>query len=194
MRKEDREYQEQFGHIPNTQIDRIKYILGKKIDNEKFNKMIKLEANKIKRIKWKKLDFIMWKIPKPAARPRMNNSMGYARIYVPGAAREGDWFEEFAKEKNLPHINTPCIINAKIYEKTPSSFNIKNKVLSELNIIRPWKRTGDVDNFQKTLLDQFQHYILSDDALVIDSHMELCYSIKPRVEVEIKYMETFPKY
>lgn len=194
MRREDILYQKEFGNIPDNQLDRIAYILGKRSNNKKFNDMIASEAKKIKRIKTTTIKFTMWKIVKPSARPRANSRGGYIRMYVPHAKENGDWFKEFAKENNLPYINTPCILNMNIYEKTPSSFSIKNKVLAELGLIRPWKRTGDVDNYAKGILDAIQHGMLDDDCLVVESTQKLFYSIKPHADIEIIYMNKFPEY
>lgn len=194
MRREDVLYQQEFGHIPDDTIGRIAYILGKRAENEKYNQMIAKEAKRIKGIKYIKLNFTMWKIVKPSARPRANTTRGFVHMYVPRAKENGDWFREFAKEENLPFIQTPCILNMKIYEKTPSSFSIKNKVLAELGLIRPWKRTGDFDNYAKGISDAIQHGMLEDDCLVIESTQKLYYSIKPRAEIEVLYMEKFPEY
>jgi Holliday junction resolvase RusA-like endonuclease len=193
MRKEDRLYEAEFGEIPNSQEDRLKYILGKRVDNEKFNNMIMVEAKRIQKIKYNKISFTMWKIVKPSARPRVTRNQGFMRMYVPHAAENGDWFKEFARENELPYIETPCILNMKIYEKTPSSFSIKNKILAELGLLRPWKRTGDFDNYAKGIADAIQHGMLKDDCLVIESTQKLYYSIKPHAEIEILYMKEFPE-
>ena len=192
--REDKEYREEYGNIPDTQMERITYILGKKANNQKYNEMVAKEAKGIQRIKWCKLKFTMWKELKPSARPRVNTRGPYLRMYVPHAGENGSWFELFAKENNLPIISTPCMINMHIYEKTPSSFNMKNKILAELGIIRPWKRTGDFDNYAKAVADMMQHGMLEDDCLVIESVQKLYYSIKPHVDVEILYMKEWPKY
>lgn len=194
MRREDKLYEQEFGNIPNDQLGRIAYILGKNATNDKFNNKIAEEAKKIKKIKYKKITFTMWKIVKASARPRANSTKGYIHMYVPRAKEEANWFQEFAKENNLPFIDTPCILNMKVYEKTPSSFSIKNKVLAELGLILPWKRTGDFDNYAKGVSDAIQHGMLKDDCLVIKSTQELFYSAKPRCEVELLYMERFPEY
>lgn len=194
MRREDKIYQNEFGHIPDSQLDRITYILGKKAENQKFNEMIATEAKKIKRIKTTQLIFTMWKIVRPSPRPRFTRRGGYTKAYVPHAQENGDWFQEFSKENNLPFIETPCTLNMIIYEKTPSSFSIKNKVLAELGLIRPWKRTGDFDNYAKGIADAIQHGMLKDDCLVIESTQKLFYSIKPHAEIEIVYMNKFPEY
>lgn len=193
-RREDILYEQEFGKIPNTQKNRIEYILGKRSENVKFNEMIVREAKKIKRIKTTTIRFTMWKIVKPSARPRANSRGGYIRMYVPGARDAGDWFQEFAKENDLPFIDTPCKLNMDVYEKTPSSFSTKNKVLAELGLIRPWKRTGDFDNYAKGIADAIQHGMLKDDCLVIESTQRLFYSIKPHADVEITYYNKFPEY
>lgn len=194
MRREDIAYKQEFGDIPNTQKDRIAYILGKKINNESFNRSIMIAAKRIKRIKKHKIEFTMWKTVKPSARPRFNKRGAYVKTYVPHARENGDWFEAFAKENNLPLIDTPCTLNMTIYEKTPSSFSIKNKVLAELGIIRPWKRTGDFDNYAKGIADAIQHGMLKDDCLVVSSTQNLYYSIKPHADIEIIYLDSFPQY
>lgn len=193
MNKEDKLYQQEYGHIPDKQIDRITYILGKKANNQKFNEAIIKEAKKIKRIKMETINFTMWKVVKPSRRPRANTRGGYIHMYVPGAADAGNWFEQFAKENNLPFIETPCILNMDIYEKTPSSFSMIKKVLAELGVIRPWKRTGDFDNYAKGIADCIQHGMLKDDCLVIESTQRLFYSIKPHADVTIKYYTKFPE-
>ena len=192
--REDIKYEQEFGHIPNDIIDRIAYILGRRATDQKFNTMIQKEAKRLKRIKWKSVKFTMWKIIRPSARPRARRQNGYISMYVPHAHENGNWFEKFAAENKLPFIDTPCIFNLEVYEKTPSSFSIKNKVLAELGLIRPWKRTGDFDNYAKSVADAIQHGMLKDDCLIIESTISLKYSIKPRSEVEIKYMEKFPEY
>lgn len=193
MRREDIIYEQQFGHLPNTQMDRIRYILGKKVDDEKFNHNILIQAKKISRIKKTKIEFTMWKVVKPSARPRAETRSGYVRMYVPRAKLNGDWFQEFAKKNNLPFIDTPCVLNMKIYEKTPSSFNKTQAVLAELGYIRPWKRTGDFDNYAKGIADAIQHGMLADDCLVYDSRQELFYSIKPHADIQLIYMNKFPE-
>lgn len=193
MRREDIIYQQEFGNIPDNQLDRISYILGTKVNDIKYNQNIEKMVKRIKRIKFKTVDFTMWKIVKPAARPRANRRGGYIRMYVPGAAQAGDWFSDFCKENDLPFIETPCILNMEIYQKTPSSFSKAKKVLCELGVIRPWTRTGDFDNYAKTVADSIQHGMLKDDCLIYSSKIDRYYSIKPHAIVSIKYMEKFPE-
>ena len=190
---ENEEYQKEFGDIPNDLKGRIEMILGSKSSNEKFNQSIALIGKRIKRMKWETVEFTMYKVLRPAARPRFSKRGAYIRAYVPRAQQNGDWFNDFFIKSDLKKIETPCYIELDVYSKTPKSFSIKKKVLSELGLIRPWKNTGDNDNFAKAAYDMIQHGLLKDDYLILDSNERKFYSIKPRVDVRIKYMKTFPE-
>lgn len=192
--KEDILYDERFGNIPDKPEDRVAFILGKKSNNKKVLDDILRITKIFKRMKKKTIEFTMWKIVRPSARPRATTRRGYMEMYVPRAAENGEWFENFARENNLPYINTPCELYIEIYEKTPSSFSMRDKVLAELGYIRPWKRTGDFDNYAKTIADSIQHGMLEDDCLIVSSKQDLFYSIKPHAKVKIVYYEKFPKY
>ena len=108
-------------------------------------------------------------------------------------SKNGEWAIDYLNKHPMKKITTPCKFKISFYEKTPSSFSLRDKVLAEMGYLRPWKRTGDVDNFQKTILDMLQiGGLLEDDCLVIHVDAGLYYSIKPRCEVIIEYMEKFP--
>lgn len=188
MLREDKLYLEEFGEIPDDLEGRLRYILGKHFDTEKSNKSITKETRRAKRIKWIPFSFTMWKHPVPAARPRVNNAMGFPLIYVPKARREANWFMEYYKNTNLPIIETPCTIDISVYIKTPASFSMIKKVLAETGVIRPWNKS-DWDNYAKTVCDQIQHGMLKNDSLIIEGKLSKFYSIKPRIEVSGKYME-----
>ena len=150
-----------------------------------------------KGINWKSVTFTIPTAPVPSHRPRLSNN----RIYVPGAAKNATFFQRHV----LPTldglmISTPCKVDARFYVKTRSSFNKIQMLLAELGLIRPWGRIGDVDNFSKTVLDQIQpnekrgHIgILTDDALVFEMTSRKYYSITPRTDVTITFMDRIPK-
>jgi Holliday junction resolvase RusA-like endonuclease len=190
--REDNAYRQKYGKIPDDLLERIAYILGNKAKNEKYNLEIQKAIKKIKRIKRHKIQFTLWKVVKPSARPRATMRAGYVQMYVPNAATAGKWFEEYFKQSDLPRIDTPCTLEITIYEQTPSAFNKKQTVLAELGLLRPWKRTGDFDNYAKTIADMLQHGMLVDDCLIISSRVELMYSIKPRCDIVMEYMDEFP--
>jgi len=135
--------------------------------------------------------------PKPSQRPRLS---GY-RVYVPGAYKNTAFFHKNV----LPTlgdlwIETPCKTKIDIYVRTPASFSKSQKMLAEMKILRPWAHLGDIDNFEKGVLDAMQGNkkrkhggIMADDCLVIDMESHKYYSITPRYEVEITYMNQIPE-
>lgn len=148
-------------------------------------------------IKWQKVSFIIPMAPKPSQRPRL---CGY-RVYVPGASKNGTFFEKnvLPKLKGL-FITTPCKVKLDIYVETPMSFTKSQKCLAEMRVLRPWTSTGDVDNYEKAVFDMIQPNekrghtgILINDSLIIESCTNKYYSKTPRYELTISYMGTIPQ-
>lgn len=147
-------------------------------------------------IKWKKIKFTIPLIPEPSHRPRL---CGY-RVYVPGAAKNQSFFDRNVRPKlNGLFIDTPCVVEADIFCKTPSSFTKTQTILAEMGILRPWVNTGDVDNYDKAIYDMMQpnekrgHIgIMENDCLIIESRSNKFYSLNPRYEIMITYMEEMP--
>lgn len=148
-------------------------------------------------IKWKHVSFIIPMVPKPSQRPRLS---GY-RVYVPGASKNGTFFEKNVLPKlNGLFITTPCKVKLDIFIETPVSFTKTQKCLAEMKILRPWTSTGDVDNYEKAVYDMIQpnekrghHGILVNDSLIIEAHTNKYYSATPRYELTISYMDKIPK-
>lgn len=153
-----------------------------------------IEAYKL--IKWKTVTFRIPIAPEPSHRPRLS---GY-RVYVPGAAKNQSFFNRnVTPTLNGLFITTPCRIKADIYVKTPKSFTECQKILAEMNIIRPWGNIGDVDNFEKAIYDMMQpnekrnhRGIMANDSLIIEAHTNKYYSEDPRYEISISYMTKVP--
>lgn len=171
--------------------------LLKTLNNSKLNELGVVMRTYRKGIKWKSVSFTIPTAPVPSHRPRLSNN----RIYVPGAAKNATFFNRYVLPTlNGLKISTPCKVDARFYIKTPSSFNKIQMLLAELGFIRPWGRNGDVDNFSKTVLDQIQpnekrgHVgILKDDALVFEMNSRKFYSVTPRTECTITFMDDIPK-
>ena len=148
------------------------------------------------KIKWKKVVFEIPTKPVPSHRPRL---CGH-RVYVPGAAKN----QAFFQRKVLPTLNglfitTPCRVDVDIFCETPASFTKTQKLLAEMKILRPWGNIGDVDNFAKAVFDAMTQGtkrgntgILLNDCLIIESSERKYYSMSPRYEIRIEYMDKIP--
>ena len=71
--------------------------------------------------------------------------------------------------------------------KTPRSFNAKDTYLAELGCIRPICKP-DFDNLEKKYSDMYNANIWIDDSLVIKAVVNKKYSILPRVEIRLRYL------
>lgn len=154
--------------------------------------------NGIKRIKRKTVRFIIPTVPQPSHRPRVSAS---GEFYVPGARRNNIFFsEKVYPTLSRIWIQYPCSIKLDIYVQTPPTWSKVKQFLAECKIIRPWHRVGDNDNFEKAVYDMMQPSehretkgILADDSLIVDNETHKYYSITPRYEVEITYIDKIPQ-
>lgn len=144
-------------------------------------------------VKWKSVSFVIETEPIPSHRPRL---CGY-RVYVPGAAKAQAYFNKKVLPKlNGLYITTPMKITADFYFRTPKSFSKTQIALAEMRILRPWGNIGDNDNLEKSLYDSMGQNLkrghkglISNDCLVIENHSNKYYSMNPRTEVCIEYMD-----
>jgi len=182
MNKLSNEYNRQYSKIPNDLNNRIRYILkGKELDLNLMKTMDKLN----RKIDWKIYSLILYQEPIPCSRPRFTMA---GRVYVPHAAENGKFFEDLLKTIDNPIINTPCKVNVDFYAKTPSSYNINETLMCELKLL-PNLSVKDLDNYIKSILDEVQHGLLSNDNIIISLTANKYYSIKPRIEITFEYMD-----
>jgi len=184
MTKLEREYNEQYGDIPYDNNGRLSYLLN---NISIKNKDIFNEINRVKSIKWKKEKFIIYLLPKATPRPRMGKG---GIFYVKGAKDNKKLFEKYIINFDIPLITTPIKFTSISYLPIPSSMKSYEKVLAELGYIRPTSKP-DFDNLAKAYCDMLQDTLIYDDALVVEGISKKYYSVKPRIEITIEYMEDY---
>ena len=84
-------------------------------------------------------------------------------------------------------ICTPCSIDICAYFKTPSYFNKNETILAEIGLERPISKP-DWDNLGKKYSDMFNANVWLDDTLVIDGSIHRYYSVLPRIEIRLRYL------
>lgn len=183
------DYKEKYGDVPNTHEARLEYIKQMRKNNPSQEEIDKM-TRKIRRIKWNTYSFTIEMVPQSTQRPRHTFT---GRTYVPHAAERADLFENFILPnlENPPYISTPCAIYIDFYERTPNSFSQIKKILAEEKKI-PNMTIRDIDNMLKAVLDFMQHGMLENDNKVYIAEVGKWYSVKPRIEITIKYLEKDP--
>ena len=187
-KKELLEYEEKYGSIPNDRDERLQFIMSKAKDQDRTFSSVPKEIERIRKIKWKTIKYVIYLIPKASPRPRKSMN---GHFYVNGAADNKRFFKNFYKETlDTPIIDTPCKFYCDSYLPIPNDMSLVNQFLAELGLIRPLKKP-DFDNLAKTYSDMTQGTLLFDDALIIEGISRKWYSCKPRIEITFKYMEEY---
>lgn len=188
MSKNIRNYIDKYFNVSNDNIERVLSLVEKCKDNDikRLNKLIKI----IRSITWNRIHLTFYMEPKATARPRLN---GYRKIfYVKDALHNSLIFKEFIEQEDSIKdiIVTPCRIKADFYMPIQESASKIFKILAELGLVFPISKP-DLDNVVKTYMDMMQKHLLLDDSLVIELHLRKFYSLKPRIEMKIEYMDDF---
>lgn len=191
------EYNENYSKIPKDYQERLEYIKSK----YKITNIRKMEAEtlllKEYREKTKSISFILYEIPQTShrgkARTFSRNNKLFTQIYVPNAKANKNYMTEFVHTafESMKLICTEMEMDIVFYLPTPVSLSHSQILHCEEGLIRPMIKP-DVDNVSKAYMDMCTSNLFLDDALVTDIHISKRYSIKPRVEITIRYYEDIP--
>jgi Holliday junction resolvase RusA-like endonuclease len=184
MLKIQKEYIKEYGNIKDNYSDRLNYLLK---DMKLKNKNVYDEIKRISNIKWNKLSYTIYLVPKGTPRPRSGKN---GVFYVKGASDNKKIFKEFIRDNDITLISTPTKFHCISYLPIPSSMSNVEKILAELGFIRPTSKP-DWDNIAKAYCDMIQGILLYDDSLVVEGSSKKFYSVKPRIEILIEYMENY---
>lgn len=187
MLKIEKEYLEKYGSIPREKDARMA-ILTKDLQKrrKKDQTSIFSDIQAIRSIKWNTYSLVIYLLPKATPRPRLNSNTSL--FYVSGSDVNKKLFHKFIKKHPHELICTPMIFITEYYLPIPMSMKAKDRILAELGYIRPIVKP-DFDNVAKTYADMMQGSLILDDALIIEGISRKFYSIKPRIEISIKYMD-----
>lgn len=181
----EKNYQKLYGNISNDPEERIHSLEAR--FREKNHQILVKEIQRINNIKWHKETFVIYLLPKATPRPRLGK---YGTFYVKGSKENKKVFEKYLLNLDIPMIYTPTIFCCKSFFPIPKSMNMIEKVLAEMGLIRPISKP-DWDNVGKAYSDMLQGFLIYDDALIIEGSSKKYYSLKPRIEITISYMEDF---
>lgn len=186
MLKIEKEYNELYGDIPYTNIERINYLL-KDTNLQKCKVKVFDEIDRISHIKWKTIEYTIYLIPKATPRPRSGKN---GIFYVKGASDNKKFFKKYMEDRDITLITTPTKFHCVSYLPIPNSMNIIEKLVAEMGFIYPISKP-DWDNVGKAYCDMIQDLLLYDDSLIIEGYSRKQYSIKPRIEIRLSYMEDY---
>lgn len=179
-------YKEKYEVIPNDKTGRYDYLTKNVKNLDKLEKEVSLKIGEIENIKWNKYEYTIYLVPKPTPRPRYTRNGGF--MYVIGASDNKKYFRKMIAKSDWNIIITPTIFECKCYFPIPKSMNNVDKILAEKGYLHHVS-TPDFDNLAKTYTDMIIGIVLYDDRLIFKGIIEKAYSVKPRIEVTLNFME-----
>lgn len=201
------DYQRKYGKIPLDYLERINYMIDLYNLESKPNKMEEIIAKKelmLKSLQYYDLQIVsLYEEPEGTGRPRFRiinrknfhmealNNGQFVHVYTIGAKDDYLFMKRLIGEELLyldGLINTPVNIEYNCYFKTPSYYNISDTFLSEIGLIRPSFNKPDWDNIGKKYCDMYNHNVWLDDATVNDGTVHKYFSILPRIEIKLRYL------
>ena len=202
-KQKQEEYQKKYGHIPIDYRERLEWMVDTyKISPSKMDEILGKRQAVLSNIFYYDYNIIeLLEEPEGASRPRvrvlrsnynrlaMSNQL--IHVYVPGASEDHRYMRKLVDTELIQLdglITTPCNIEYNVYLKTPSNTNIVDKFMCEIGLFRPPYSKPDWDNIAKKYCDMFNYNIWMDDSLVIDGSVHKYYSILPRVEIKLRYL------
>lgn len=202
-KQKQEEYQKKYGHIPIDYRERLEWMVDTyKISPSKMDEILDKRQAVLSNIFYYDYNIIeLLEEPEGASRPRvrvlrsnynrlaMSNQL--IHVYVPGASEDHRYMRKLVDTELIQLdrlITTPCSIEYNVYLKTPSNTNIVDKFMCEIGLFRPPYSKPDWDNIAKKYCDMFNYNIWMDDSLVIDGSVHKYYSILPRVEIKLRYL------
>lgn len=182
------EYKEKYGTIPIEQDNILAYLDKELKLTKKDHERIEAEDKYVEGIPWDTLKIILPIIPKPSPRPRYSGSSGC--FYVTGAAENKKLFKYYIEDA-YHIIYTQTHFSVKTFQPTPlSQMNRVEVYRAEKGTIIPTSNP-DWDNLGKTYSDMIQRILILNDNIITKGFVEKFYSVKPRVEITIKYQKGY---
>ena len=202
-KQKQEEYKMKYGDIPLDYNERLSYMYDKyNLTQKKQDEIIQKRHLMMTTFRYYDLNILLLEEPEGTPRPRFRiinrknfanaalNNGQFVHVYSINAHDDQVFMQRLLGQDliNLESlIYTPCIVEFNAYFKTPSAFNVIDTFLAEIGLIRPLVKP-DWDNIGKKYSDMFNSNIWLDDTLVISGTVNRYYSILPRVEIKLRYL------
>ena len=205
-------YESKYSEIPRDYIERLSWMYDKyHITKAKAEEILRAKYNILSSLYYSDdILVVLYEEPEGSPRPRARyvnktnltsyakSDPGYIQVYSLTGASDRKFMKRLIDDNDLMKLDhlicTPCDVEYNTFSKTPSSYNTINTFLSEVGIIRPVSKP-DFDNMEKKYADMYNGNVWIDDALVQDAAIHKYYSILPRVEIRLKFLNLlYTKY
>lgn len=198
------EYREKYSHIPIDYNERLSWMYDYyDINDKKAKEIIDKRDAMISALYYKQISFVLYEDPEGSPRPRfriinrsnlMNMALSnseFVHVYSITGKEDGMFMKRLITEEDfidLDHLLcTPCDLEYRTFTKTPSYYTKTDIFLAEIGLLRPISKP-DFDNIAKKYSDMSNNNIWIDDIVVVDGTIRKYYSILPRIEITLKFL------
>ena len=200
----EEEYESKYAHIPIDYKERLSWLYDTlKITDEQAYEILNQRDLMLSQLRYVDTKIILFEVPEGSPRPRfrlvnrknlanmaMTNS-SFIHVYSLTGHEDSVFMKRLMEKEEFEALDqmicTPCTVDINMYFKTPSYFNKTQTILAEIGLERPITKP-DFDNGAKKYSDMFNANVWLDDTLVIDGSVHKYYSVLPRVEIGLRYL------
>lgn len=203
-KKKSLEYENNYSHIPKDYYERLKWMYDNyNISDKKAEKILQLRNDAINSFNYETISFVLYEIPAGKERPRFRiisknqlingaiNNPEFVHVYSLSGHDDHAYMNRLVNSSDIIQLDqllcTPVFAEFISYFPTPKSYSNERKFLAEIGLDRPLSKP-DFDNIEKKYADMFNGTIWLDDIFVVDSCSRKFYSILPRLEIRIHFM------
>lgn len=204
IKQKQKAYIEKYAGIPTDYNERLDWMTDQyKLTANDMDAILYERSRRMMSLYMNSIQIVLYQIPEGAKRPRyrmINRSNvlpaamanpDFIHVYSPGAAANHDYMKKLVTQQEIVQLEhlicTPCDVQFKAYFPTPKSYNKIEVFMAEIGLNREIVKP-DWDNIGKLYSDMYNSNIWIDDALTIKGTVEKYYSILPRVEINLLYM------
>lgn len=198
------EYENKYSHIPKDYYQRLQWMYDNmKLSDRTVQEIFSKRDAMLASLYYNEFFIVLYEEPEGTPRPRFrlinrrnigNAAMSngsFVQVYSITGADDQKFMKRLINNNDFMQFNqqlcTPLEITYDAFFKTPSGFNKVDTVLAEVGLIRPLTKP-DWDNIGKKYSDMYNSNIWLDDSFVVSGTVNKYYSILPRVEIRLKYL------
>lgn len=198
-----KEYDLKYSDIPKDYEERLSWMYDHfNVTDAKAREILAYRESMVNTFVYKTFTIVLYEDPVGAERPRAritkSNAVSMAKIspanvhiYSPHAKENHTYMRRVLDDMELEELNqlicTPCVIDFYAYKQTPKYYNVTQTFLAEIGLDRPITKP-DWDNIGKAYSDMYNANVWLDDAMTTDGCVHKYYSILPRVEIRLSFM------
>lgn len=198
------DYNNKFGDIPIDYKERLNWLYDKlKITEIQAASILRKRDSMLLELEYYDTQIILFEVPEGSPRPRFRiinrsnisnmamSNPNFVHVYSLTGKEDNTFMKRLMTQEDFNALDsmilTPCVVDIYAFLKTPSSYNKEDTILAEIGIHRPISKP-DWDNLGKKYSDMFNANVWLDDTLVTDGSVHKFYSVLPRIEIKLRYL------